>query len=48
MYLDGLRTFIPGFFLDCAVFNDLAVSEENCPILELEKALGVGLSLRYQ
>lgn len=46
MYLNGFKTLIPGLFLDCAVFNDLAVSDENCPISELKKALGVGLSLR--
>jgi hypothetical protein len=47
MYLEGLRTFIPGCFIDCAVSNSVGVSDDSLPVTVLEKSMGVGLSLRY-
>ena len=47
MYLEGLRTFIPGCFLDCAVSNSVGVSEDSLPVTVIERSVGVGLSLRY-
>ena len=45
-YLEGFSNFIPGFFMDGAVFRSMGISEENVPISVTDKALGAGLSVR--
>ena len=45
-YLEGLKTFIPGAFMDCALSRSLTVSEESSPTSAWERSLGAGLSLR--